>query len=78
MDTEEVEATYVSTAARMTLDDRARPRVLHARPVTHGDTGPVVASTVGAGVPENSLVLLRAYQWDSLYNRMRQSPVEGR
>ena len=36
--------------------DRAHPRVLRARPVTHGDTGKIMASTVGTGVPPTGVV----------------------
>ena len=52
VDTEEVETTYVSTAASMTPYDRARSGVLHPRPVRHRDTGAVMASTVGTGLAE--------------------------
>ena len=34
-----------------------------------------MASAVGTGVPEAPLSGLSAYQWDSLYHRMRPSPV---
>ena len=44
------------TAARMTLMTVPVLRVLHARPVTHGDTGKVMASTVGAGVTKAAAV----------------------
>ena len=50
VDTEEVEDTYVSTAARMTRMSLPIPRVLHARPVMQGDTGKVMAPTVATGV----------------------------
>ena len=52
MGTEEVEDTYVSTAARMTL--MTVPVLVSSIPVltTSGDTRKVMASTVGTGVPE--------------------------
>ena len=56
VDTEEVEATYVSTGRPHDSYDCARIRVLPTRPVTHGDTGEVMASTVGAGVSETAPV----------------------
>ena len=46
VDTEEVEDTYVRTAARMEPDVAAHPRVLHPRSVHHRDTWSVMASSV--------------------------------
>ena len=60
VDTEEVEDTYASTAAVMTLMDRARPGVLHSRAVTQGDTGGVLASLVGAVLPPAGAVRAEA------------------
>ena len=77
VDTEEVENTYVRTASRLAamslpilvsctpvLSDK---RILGCswRPLWHSES------------PRLSLSGLSAYQWDSLYHRMRQSPVGG-
>ncbi len=75
VDTEEVEATYVSTAARMTL--MTVPVLVSCMPVL-SHTGILGRSWRPLWEPESPrlpLSGLRAYQWDSLYNRMRQSPV---
>ena len=56
VDSEEVEDTYVRTAARMSLDVAAHPRVVHPRAVHHRDTGPFMASALGAGVPTTAAV----------------------
>ena len=77
VDTEEVEATYVSTAARMTL--MTVPVLVSCMPVL-SHTGILGRSWRPLWEPESPrlpLSGLRAYQWDSLYNRMRQSPVGG-
>ena len=77
MDTEEVEATYVSTAARMTL--MTVPVLVSCIPVL-SDNGILGKSWRPLWEPESPrlpLSGLRAYQWDSPYNRMRQSPVGG-
>ena len=77
VDTEEVEATYVSTAARMTL--MTVPALVSYMPVL-SHTGILGRSWRPLWEPESprlALSGLRAYQWDSLYNRMRQSPVGG-
>ena len=77
VDTEEVEATYVRTAARMTR--MSLPILVSCVPAL-SDTGILGRSWYPLWEPESPrLVLseLRAYQWDSLYHRMRQSPVEG-
>ena len=75
VDTEEVEATYVSTAAvrsRMSL-----PILVSCIPVL-SDKGILGKSWRPLWEPESPrlpLSGLRAYHWDSLYHRMRQSPV---
>ena len=77
VDTEEVEVTYVSTAARMTL--MTVPVLVSCIPVL-SDNGILGKSWRPLWEPESPrlpLSGLRAYQWDSLYNRMRQSPIEG-
>ena len=56
VDTEDVEATYVRTAARMSRMSLPNLRVLRARSVPHRDTGTFLASTVGAGIPETAAV----------------------
>ncbi len=77
VDTEEVEATYVSTAARMTL--MTVPVLVSCMPVlSHtGILGRSWRPLWELESPRLPLSGLRAYQWDSLYNRMRQSPVGG-
>ena len=75
VDTEEVEATYVSTAARMTL--MTVPVLVSCMPVL-SHTGILGRSWRPLWEPESPrlpLSGLRAYQWDSLYHRMRQSPL---
>ena len=77
VDTEEVEATYVRTAARMTR--MSLPILVSCRPVL-SDTGILGQSWHPLSElesPRLGLSELRAYQWDSLYHRMRQSPVGG-
>ena len=77
VDTEEVEATYVSTAARMTL--MTVPVLVSCMPVL-SHTGILGRSWRPLWEPESPrlpLSGLRAYQWDSLYNRMRHRPVGG-
>ena len=71
VDTEEVEATYVSTAARMTL--MTVPVFVSCRPVL-SHTGILGRSWRPLWEPESprrALSNLDAYQWDSLYHRMR-------
>ena len=75
VDTEDVENTYVSTAAHMSrmslpilvscIPVLSRTGILGKswRPLWHSDS------------PRLPLSGLSAYQWDSLYHRMRQSPV---
>ncbi len=71
VDTEEVEATYVSTAARMTL--MAVPVLVSCIPVltTTGILGKSWRPLWELDSPRLPLSGLRAYQWDSLYHRMR-------
>ena len=78
VDTEEVEATYVRTAARMSrmslpIFVSCIPALSHTgilgrswRPLWEPDS------------PRMPLSALRAYQWDSLYHRMRRRPVGGK
>ena len=75
VDTEEVENTYVSTAARMTT--MSLPILVSCTPVlpTAGILGKSWRPLWEPESPRLPLSGLRAYQWDSLYNRMRQSPV---
>ena len=78
VDTEEVEATYVRTAARMTR--MSLPILVSCVPVL-SDTGILGQSwhpLWELESPRLGLSKLRAYQWDSLYHRMRQSPVGGK
>ena len=78
VDTEEVEATYVSAAAHMTL--MTVPVLVSCIPVL-SDKGILGTSWRPLWEPESPrlpLSGLRAYQWDSLYHRMRHRPVEGR
>ena len=75
VDTEGVEATYVSTAAHMTL--MTVPVLVSCIPVL-SHTGILGRSWRPLWEPESprlALSGLRAYHWDSLYHRMRQSPV---
>ena len=75
VDTEEVEDTYVRTAAlrsRMSL-----PILVSCIPVlsTAGILGRSWRPLWAPDSPRLRLSGLNAYQWDSLYHRMRQSPV---
>ena len=77
VDTEEVEATYVRTAARTSR--MSLPILVPCRPVL-STTGILGRSWHPLWEPESprlALSELRAYQWDSLYHRMRQRPVGG-
>ena len=77
VDIEEVEDTYVSTAARMTT--MSLPILVSCIPVL-SNTGILGRSWRPLWQPESSrlaLPELRAYQWDALYKRMRRSPVGG-
>ena len=77
VDTEEVENTYVSTAARMTT--MSLPILVSCTPVlpTAGILGKSWRPLWEPESPRLPLSGLSAYQWDSLYHRMRQSPVGG-
>ena len=75
VDTEEVEDTYVSTAARMTR--MSLPILVSCIPVlsTTGILGTSWRPLWEADSPRLALSGLRAYRWDSLYHRIR--PVGG-
>ena len=77
VDTKEVEATYVSAASLMTL--MTVPVLVSCIPVlSHtGILGPSWRPLWEPESPRLALSGLRAYHWDSLYHRMRQSPVGG-
>ena len=75
VDTEEVEATYVRTAARMSR--MSLPILVSCLPVL-SNAGILGRSWRPLWEPEFlrlALSALRAYQWDSLYDRMRHRPV---
>ncbi len=75
VDNEEVKNTYVHTAAQMGL--MSLPILVSCIPVL-SSAGILGRSWRPLWEPESprlSLSELRAYQWDSLYHRMRQSPV---
>ena len=75
VDTEEVEDTYVRTAARM---NRMSLPIFVSCILVLSHTGILGRSWRPLWEPESprrALSELEAYQWDSLYNRMRQSPV---
>ncbi len=71
VDTEEVEDTYVNTAARMTR--MSLPILVSCIPVlsTTGILGKSWRPLWEVESPRLALSGLRAYQWDSLYHRMR-------
>ena len=75
VDTEEVEATYVRTAARM--NRMSLPIFVSCIPAlsSTGILGPSWRPLWEPESPRLELSELRAYQWDSLYHRMR--PVGG-
>ena len=75
VDTEDVEDTYVSTAARMTT--MSLPILVSCTPVLsdRGILGQSWRPLWEPASPRLPLSGLSAYQWDSLYHRMRQSPV---
>ena len=77
VDTEEVENTYVRTAARMTL--MSLPILVSCIPVlsTTGILGRSWRPLWEPDCPRLALSGLSAYQWDSLYHRMRHRPVGG-
>ena len=75
VNTEEVEDTYVRTASQMAT--MSLPILVSCTPVL-SHTGILGRSWRPLWEPESPrlpLSGLRAYQWDPLYNRMRQSPV---
>ena len=75
VDTEEVEETYVSTAAHMSR--MSLPILVSCIPAL-SHTGILGRSWRPLWEPESPrlpLSALRAYQWDSLYHRMRHRPV---
>ena len=77
VDTEEVELTYVRTAARMSR--MSLPIFVSCVPVL-SNTGILGRSWRPLWEPESprrALSELEAYHWDSLYHRMRHRPVEG-
>ena len=77
VDTEEVEETYVRTAARMSR--MSLPILVSCIPVL-SCTGILGKSWRPLWEPESPrlpLSGLSAYQWDSLYHRMRHRPVGG-
>ena len=76
VDTEEVEATYVRTSARMTR--MSLPILVSCIPVlsTAGILGRSWHPLWEPESPRLPLSGLRAYQWDSLYHRVRHRPVE--
>ena len=75
--TEEVEATYVSTASQ--LSRMSLPILVSCIPVlSHtGILGRSWRPLWNSDSPRLPLSGLSAYQWDSLYRRMRHSPVGG-
>ena len=77
VDTEEVEATYVRTAARMSR--MSLPILVSCMPVL-SNAGILGRSWHPLWEPESPRLApsgLRAYTWDSLYHRMRPRPVGG-
>ena len=77
VDTQEVEDTYVRTATQLAA--MSLPILVSCIPVL-STTGILGRSWRPLWAPESPrlpLSGLRAYQWDSLYHRMRQSPVGG-
>ncbi len=75
VDTEEVEETYMRTAARMKR--MSLPILMSCTPAL-STTGILGKSWRPLWQPESTrlaLAELSAYQWDSLYHRMRHSPV---
>ena len=77
VDSEDIEVTYVSTAARMSL--MSLPILVSCTPVL-SNTGILGRSWHPLLEPESprlALSELSAYGWNSLYHRMRQRPVEG-
>ena len=77
VDTEEVEETYVRTAARMTR--MSLPIFVSCIPVlsTTGILGPSWRPLWEAESPRLALSGVSAYTYDSLFHRMHPRPVEG-
>ena len=77
VDTEEVESTYVHTAARM--NRMSLPIFVSCTSVLSrtGILGRSWRPLWEPDSPRRALSELDAYQWDSLYHRMRHRPVEG-
>jgi len=77
VDTEEVEDTYVNTATQMSR--MSLPILVSCIPVLSrtGILGESWRPLWEPSSPRLALSGLSAYQWDSLYHRMRQSPVRG-
>ena len=77
VDTEEVEATYVRTAARMSR--MSLPIFVSCRAALSdtGILGPSWRPLWEPDSPRRALSELESYQWDSLYHRMRHRPVGG-
>ncbi len=75
VDAEDVEDTYVSTAARMSR--MSLPILVSCTPILSdkGILGRSWRPLWEPASPRLGLSGLSAYQWDSLYHRMRQSPV---
>ena len=77
VDTEEVEETYVSTAA--SISRMSLPILVSCIPVlsTTGILGPSWRPLWEQESPRLTLSGMSAYHWDSLYHRMRYRPIEG-
>ena len=77
VDTEEVEETYVRTAARMSR--MSLPIFVSCTPALSctGILGRSWRPLWEPDSPRRALSELSAYQWDSLYHRMRHRPVGG-
>ena len=77
VDSEDLEATYVRTAALMTR--MSLPIFVSCRPVLSntGILGRSWRPLWETESPRLALSRLRAYTWDSLYHRMRPRPVGG-
>ena len=75
VDTEEVESTYVRTAARMSR--MSLPIFVSCIPVlsSTGILGRSWRPLWEPDSPRRALSELEPYQWDSLYHRMRHRPV---
>ncbi len=77
VDSEEIEDTYVSTASR--LATMSLPILVSCTPVLSrtGILGPSWRPLWESESPRLPLSGLSAYQWDSLFHRMRHRPIEG-